>query len=300
MCGVSACGPGLPGAGRACACGGARSAGRAAPTARQAGDGGLDSGRRCRSDRRHRAGDAQRAWPPGPRARPGGRRRAARRGAPVPTSTARPLASPQLTRDRPVTSRLAAGEQSRGAARRGRDRCDAGFAAKRGDSAGAPVCLRKGPGRGRRCPGPSRGLWPDEAGPGCPAPGVRRGACTLGCADLSLVRSRPAQPGAGAREEGGDFADGGFLGGGPGQREAGLDLVAVAAAVFLLDHVAGCGQAGEDAVGAALGNAQGWPRCRAAARPGRGRCAAAPGRGRSGSSSSPPLRTYSLFPEIYC
>jgi len=45
---------------------------------------------------------------------------------PVPASTARPLASRQLTRDRPVTSRLAAAEQSRGAARRGKDRCDAG------------------------------------------------------------------------------------------------------------------------------------------------------------------------------
>src|SRR5947208_7922466 len=35
-----------------------------------------------------------------------------------------------------------------------------------------------------------------------------------------------------------------------------LDLVAVAAAVFLLDHVAGSGQAGDDAAGAALGDAQ--------------------------------------------
>jgi hypothetical protein len=34
-----------------------------------------------------------------------------------------------------------------------------------------------------------------------------------------------------------------------------LDLVAVAAAVFLLDHVAGSGQAGDDAAGAALGDA---------------------------------------------
>jgi hypothetical protein len=36
----------------------------------------------------------------------------------------------------------------------------------------------------------------------------------------------------------------------------GLDLVAVAAAVFLRDHVAGLGQVGDDAVGAALGDAQ--------------------------------------------
>jgi len=35
-----------------------------------------------------------------------------------------------------------------------------------------------------------------------------------------------------------------------------LDLVAVAAAVLLLDEVAGCGQVGDDAVGAALGDVQ--------------------------------------------
>jgi hypothetical protein len=44
--------------------------------------------------------------------------------------------------------------------------------------------------------------------------------------------------------------------GGFGQREVRLDLVAAAAAVFLLHHVAGCGQVGDDAVGAALGAAQ--------------------------------------------
>jgi hypothetical protein len=36
----------------------------------------------------------------------------------------------------------------------------------------------------------------------------------------------------------------------------GLDLVAVAAAVFLLDDVPGCDQVGHDAVGAALGDVQ--------------------------------------------
>jgi hypothetical protein len=36
----------------------------------------------------------------------------------------------------------------------------------------------------------------------------------------------------------------------------GLDLVAVAAAVFLLYHVPGCGEIGDQAVGAALGDAQ--------------------------------------------
>jgi len=35
-----------------------------------------------------------------------------------------------------------------------------------------------------------------------------------------------------------------------------LDLVAVTAAVLLLDHVAGLGQLGDDAVSAALGDAQ--------------------------------------------
>jgi hypothetical protein len=53
-----------------------------------------------------------------------------------------------------------------------------------------------------------------------------------------------------------DVADGGFLAGGFGQREVCLDLVTVAAAIFLLHHVAGCGQAGDDAVGAALGDAR--------------------------------------------
>src|SRR6266581_3123633 len=41
---------------------------------------------------------------------------------------------------------------------------------------------------------------------------------------------------AGARQKGEDFADGGLLAGGFGQREVRLDLVAVAAAVFLLHH----------------------------------------------------------------
>ena len=61
---------------------------------------------------------------------------------------------------------------------------------------------------------------------------------------------------AGAREEGQDFADGGFLAGGFGPREMRLDLAAVAAAVVLLDHVAGSGQASDDAAGAALGDAR--------------------------------------------
>ncbi len=63
-------------------------------------------------------------------------------------------------------------------------------------------------------------------------------------------------PGAVADEQGQDFADGWFLAGGFGQREVRLDLVAVAAAVFVLDDVAGCGQVRDDAVDAAVGDAQ--------------------------------------------
>ena len=57
-------------------------------------------------------------------------------------------------------------------------------------------------------------------------------------------------------EEGDDLAAGGFAGAGPGHRQAGLDLVAVAAAVLRPDHVAGLGEAGDDAVGAACGDAR--------------------------------------------
>src|SRR6266581_1879665 len=60
----------------------------------------------------------------------------------------------------------------------------------------------------------------------------------------------------GAGQEGQHLTDGGLLAGGFGQREVGLDLVAVAAAVFLLDYVTGPGQVGDDAVGAAFGDAQ--------------------------------------------
>jgi hypothetical protein len=51
-------------------------------------------------------------------------------------------------------------------------------------------------------------------------------------------------------QEGQNFADGRFLSDGLWQWEVRLDPVAVAAAVFLLDDVPGCGQVGDDAVGA--------------------------------------------------
>jgi hypothetical protein len=59
-------------------------------------------------------------------------------------------------------------------------------------------------------------------------------------------------PARGART----FADGELLAGGFGQRHVGLDLVAVAAPVLLLDHIAGLGQVGDDAISAALGDAR--------------------------------------------
>ena len=92
-------------------------------------------------------------------------------------------------------------------------------------------------------------LWPDEARRAArrlPSAGVH--ACTPSCGGLRLG-SGPGQlrSHAGARGEGEDVADGGFLAGGFGQREVRLDLVAVAAAVFLLHHVAGFGEVGDDA-----------------------------------------------------
>src|SRR5260370_21325208 len=93
-----------------------------------------------------------------------------------------------------------------------------------------------------------------------PAPGVCRvRAGTLGCGGLSLVRAGSA---AASRRR---------PRGGPGLRRwrvagwrvraagGGLDLGPVAAAVSLLDHLAGCGQVGDDAVVAAPGDVQAGP-----------------------------------------
>src|SRR5205085_11007366 len=51
-----------------------------------------------------------------------------------------------------------------------------------------------------------------------------------------------------------DLADGGLAGGRLPERLVGLDLVAVTPALLLLDDVAGLGEVGDDAVGAALGD----------------------------------------------
>jgi hypothetical protein len=48
----------------------------------------------------------------------------------------------------------------------------------------------------------------------------------------------------------------GFLGARFGQWQVSLDLVAVAAAVFLLHHIAGLSEVADDAVGGALGDVQ--------------------------------------------
>ncbi len=84
------------------------------------------------------------------------------------------------------------------------------------------------------------------------------------------------------------LANGGaLLAAGFRQRQVCPGLAAAAAPVLLFDHVAGLGQVGDGAVGAAFGDAPGWPRSRAGAPPGHGRRTAAPGRDWSGRSSSP-------------
>ena len=60
----------------------------------------------------------------------------------------------------------------------------------------------------------------------------------------------------GAGKKGQDLADRAIPASGLREREVRLDLVAVAAAVLLPDQVAGLGEIGDDAVGAALGDAQ--------------------------------------------
>src|SRR6266851_2460714 len=142
---------------------------------------------------------------------------------PVLISTARPLASRQLVRDRRVTSRLpATGEQSGGEAR------GAGTDAMPGSRLSAAMAWAP------------RFIWgkaragKDAGGPGSIA------ELRVGCGGLRPVRSRSAaisrrRPRAGPGRRRWRVP----LAGGFGQREVRLDLVAVAAAVFLLRHVAG-------------------------------------------------------------
>jgi hypothetical protein len=80
--------------------------------------------------------------------------------------------------------------------------------------------------------------------------GVR---CVRSASVKASRRCRPGGPGPRRRA----FPAGGFR-----QRQVRLDLVTVAAAVLLLDDVAGLGQAGDDTVGAAPGDAQAGPMSR--------------------------------------
>src|SRR5579863_5872445 len=108
-----------------------------------------------------------------------------------------------------------------------------------------PAPLMSGP--GRTPPGMSGCCWP-----------ARSSSLRLAGADGITVtgRGRAGSGPAPVREQGDDLADGRLPGAGPGYRQVRLDLVAVAAAVLLRDHVAGLGQVGDDAVGAALGDTQ--------------------------------------------
>jgi len=68
----------------------------------------------------------------------------------------------------------------------------------------------------------------------------------------ALLRSRPARAG----QQGQHIADGAFPAVWFWQRQVRLDVIPVAAAVLLLDHVAGLDQVGDDAERAALGDVQ--------------------------------------------
>src|SRR5215472_1191256 len=104
---------------------------------------------------------------------------------------------------------------------------------------------------------PSRAAVPGFAG-GSPGTCLRCGALAIPAGTRgSGHRGRLAGRGrAGAGQEGQHLTDGAFLAGGFWQREVRLDVVAVAAAVFLLDHVAGLDQVRDDAEGAAFGDPQ--------------------------------------------
>jgi hypothetical protein len=76
---------------------------------------------------------------------------------------------------------------------------------------------------------------------------------------VGITVTGPARPqfrAASRCEQRDDLAHGRLPGAGLGYRQVSLDLVTVAAAVLLCDHVASLGQVGDDPVGAALGNAQ--------------------------------------------
>src|SRR5207247_6776392 len=168
-------------------------------------------------------------------------------GAPSPGAEASPPA-----RSRPACPGRHAARQTRASPRRSRRAvwiCSliGGPAQRAGSPARAALGL-SARGSGTALPAPSACL-----------PGIRGVVSSARVARRPLASLAGGQFDAGpvvAREEGQDFADGAFPAGGFGQGQVRLDLVAVAAAVLLLDEVAGCGQVGDDAVGAALGDVQ--------------------------------------------
>jgi len=95
------------------------------------------------------------------------------------------------------------------------------------------------------------------SGIGIPASLSPRNHATLISAPVSC-RLSPGQVEVGvcAGQQVQDLADGAFPPVRFGQREVGLDVIAVAAAVLLLDHVAGLDQVRDDAEGAAFGDVQ--------------------------------------------
>src|SRR5438045_410323 len=130
----------------------------------------------------------------------------------------------------------------------------------------AGIRLWNGPGRDAGA-GVRRGLLAGWGGPGLrrrrPSAGVRAGR--LGCGGLSLAGFRSAavslrrpRGGQGVRRWRAGSRVAGF-----GQREVRLDLVAVAAAVFVLDQVAGCGQVGDDALRSVMSRLAAMSRSRA-------------------------------------
>ena len=156
-----------------------------------------------------------------------------------------------------------------------------------GDARGAGAAAMPGSPLSAATAWAPRFIW-GRPGPGrTPVVRVHRGApgrmrWPRGWSGPGQLQSR-----AGAREQGQDAADGRFLAGGFGQQEVSLELVAVAAAIFLLRHVAGSVRS--VTMSWALRSVLPGPAAsRGAARPGRGRCTAATGRGRSGHSNSPP------------
>ena len=120
---------------------------------------------------------------------------------------------------------------------RGRRVCDSR------NLSGPCVTGRPPPRQGAAAPGAAGRVGPGSA----LGPGARRAPTCAGARSAGFMRSLVA----GAGQEGQELADGAFPAAGLGERQVGLDLVAVAAAVLVLDDVPGPGEVGDDAVGGA-------------------------------------------------